>query len=315
MKTQKVVMIGCGYVGSTTVYTMMMAGTANEIVIIDANREKAEGDALDINHGLSFLTPTALRVGDYPDCRDADVVVITAGASQRPGETRSDLLGRNISIFKSILDNVMQHIGDKTILLVVTNPVDVLAAFTRHYTGLDASRVLGSGTVLDTARLKYAIAEHAGIDARNVHTFVIGEHGDTEVAAFSATSISGMTLLEYCQQCGQCADSGLSKLGDLHAQVRDAAYEIINKKGATFYAVALAVNRILQAILNNQKAILTVSTQLTGQYGLPDVYLSLPCVVGLSGVEKILTPTYSDDELAALRRSADAIKTQMASFA
>lgn len=310
MKQKKIVVIGAGFVGSTTVYTMMMSGTADEIVLIDINKDKAEGDVLDMNHGMSFLPPVKLRVGGYEDCADAALVVITAGAAQKPGETRMELLHRNERVFDSILDEMMPCIGSDTILLMVTNPVDVLTQYVLRRSGLHPRRVIGSGTVLDTSRLKWAIAGHVGIDPRNVHTFVIGEHGDTEVAAFSATSVSGMSLSEYCRQCGDCAGGGnaLCRLGELHDEVRHAAYGIIEKKGATYYAVALAVTRIAESILNDQKAILTVSGLIDGPYGIKDTCLSLPCVVGADGIEKVLEVPYSPEETEALRHSAETIR-------
>ncbi|MCL2545856.1 MAG: L-lactate dehydrogenase [Oscillospiraceae bacterium] len=308
MKKRKIVMVGCGYVGATSIFSMMSSGVCNHIAVIDYNREKAEGDVMDMNDGISFLRPTTLTVSDYADCRDTDIIVITAGAAQQQGQTRNDLLAANIKIFRSILDQVMPNLGDNTVILVVTNPVDVLTHFTRQYTGLPANRVLGSGTVLDTARLKYETAQHTGVDARDVHTFVIGEHGDTSVAAFSSTHIAGLSLQEYCSQCQAC---NVNLTIGLENHVRNAAYEIINKKGATFYAVALTVNRIVEAILNDQKAILTVSTHLNGQYNLHDICLSLPCVVGAKGVERVLTPPLNDEETQALHASAKAIRDNL----
>jgi len=308
MNKRKIVMVGCGYVGATSIFSMMSGGACNQIVVIDRNTEKATGDVMDMNDGISFLHPTTLTVGDYAECRDADIVVITAGASQLPGQTRNDLLAANVKIFKNILDQVIPNIGENTIILVVTNPVDALTYFTQQYTGLPVGRVLGSGTALDTARLKYAIAQHARIDARDIHTFVIGEHGDTSVAAFSATNIAGLSLQEYCSQCQSCTD--ILTVG-LENHVREAAYEIIQKKGATFYGVALTVGRIVEAILQNQKAILTVSTQLDGQYDLHDVSLSLPCIIGSSGVERVLTPPLNDEEFQALHASARAIQSNI----
>ena len=316
MKKKKIVVVGSGHVGSTTVYTLMMAGTADEIVLIDVNRDKAEGDALDMNHGMSFLPPVRLRVGGYEDCADAALVVITAGAATTPGETRMDLLQRNTRVFDNILDQMTPHLGEGAIIMVVTNPVDVLTQAVLRRSGLPPQRVIGSGTVLDTSRLKGAIAGHIGVDARDVFTFVIGEHGDTEVAAFSATTISGMSLSEYCRLYGCCEENktDLCHLHELHETVRTAAYHIIEKKGATYYAVALAVNKIAKAILSDQKAILTVSSLIDGPYGIRDTCLSLPCVVGAGGVERILEAPYSAEETRALRHSAETIRNAVESI-
>ena len=306
MVNKKVVVVGSGFVGATTVYTMMMNGTADEIVIIDLNREKAEGDMLDMLHGMSFLPPVKLRVGDYADCAGAALVILTAGAAQKPGETRLDLLKKNKAVFSSILTAMLPHLSQNAILLTVTNPVDVLTKYVLDVSGLPPARVIGSGTVLDTSRLRVAIARHVGVDARNVHTFVIGEHGDSEVAAFSATTVGGLSLTDYCKTCRECGDP-VCELSSLHEEVRGAAYEIISKKGATYYAVALAVNRIAEAILCDQKAILTVSGLINGLYGIQNTCLSLPCVVGAGGIERVLEVPFSEQEIEGLRKSAAAI--------
>ncbi len=308
MKT-RVVIIGNGLVGSTTTYTMMLSGIANEIFVIDLNKEKVEGDVLDMNHGLSFLTPVKLSAGDYSDCKEANVVIITAGVAQKEGEDRLDLLKRNVKVFDNIIDQLMKNIGQHTVLLIVTNPVDVLTQYTLAKSGLPRNRVIGSGTVLDTSRLKYAISEHTGIDSRNIHAFVLGEHGDSEVAAFSSTNISGMSLDEYCHQCSEC-DSSQDLLNDLHEQVKNAAYEIIEKKGSTYYAVALAVNRITEAILHDQRSILTVSTLLEGQYGIREACVSVPCIIGRGGVRKILEISLSDPEREGLTKSAEIVRKE-----
>ena len=306
---RKIVMVGCGYVGATSVFSMLE--TCTDINVIDTNFEKTSGEILDMNHAISFIRPVELRVGDYSDCKDADVIVITAGASQLPGQTRNDLLHKNHDIFKSILDQVIMNIGSDTIILVVTNPVDALTYFCREYTGLPSNRVFGSGTVLDTARLKYATSQHTGIDARDIHAYVLGEHGDTAVAAFSATTIAGLSLQDYCNICDSCDVKIEERLED---HVRNAAYEIIHKKGSTFYGVSFAVKRIVEAILDDEKAILTVSSCLDGQYGMRDVALSLPCVVGAGGIEKIITPILSDDEMESLHKSAQAIQSNISKF-
>jgi L-lactate dehydrogenase len=302
MPKKKAAVIGAGFVGSTTAYTMMMNNTADEIVLIDVNRDKAEGDALDMNHGMSFLPPVRLSSGRYEDCADAMLVVLAAGAAQKAGETRLELLERNLLVFDDILSQLLPVLPSDAMLLPVTNPVDVLTQHVLERSGLLPSRVIGSGTVLDTSRLKWAIAEHVGVDPRDVNTFIIGEHGDTAVAAFSATTIAGMILDEFCgSSCERFYHS-------LHEEVRNAAYSVIGKKGATYYAVALAVNRIAEAVLNDQKAILTVSGPVDGAYGIENVCLSLPRVVGAGGTERLLEVPYSAEEIKALRHSAEVIR-------
>ncbi|MDR0324854.1 MAG: L-lactate dehydrogenase [Oscillospiraceae bacterium] len=308
MRKKKVAVVGAGFVGSTAAYTMLMNNTADEIVLIDINRGKAEGDALDMNHGMSFLPPVKFYSGWYGDCADAALVVLTAGAAQKPGESRMDLLGRNLRVFDDILSQLLPNLAPDAVLLTVTNPVDVLTQYVLERSGLPASRVMGSGTVLDTSRLKWAIAGHIGIDPRDVKAFVIGEHGDTEVAAFSAATVSGMRLDQYCAQCPEDSCDALRELSKLHGEVRDAAYGIIEKKGATYYAVALAVNRIAQAVLNDQKAILTVSGLVDGPYGIRGVCLSLPRVVGAGGMERLLEVPYDEEEARQLRHSAETIR-------
>ncbi|OQB16080.1 MAG: L-lactate dehydrogenase [Firmicutes bacterium ADurb.Bin193] len=305
MKKGKVTVIGAGFVGSTTAFALMQSSVVNEIVIIDINKQKAEGDALDMSHGVPFMKPIKVTAGDYVDSADSEIVIITAGANQKPGETRIDLLKKNAAIFKSIIDGLTPYITHETTILVVTNPVDILTYLTYKLSGFPASRVIGSGTVLDTARFRYSLGEHVGIDARNIHAYIIGEHGDTEVAVWSSTSIGQIPMDEYCRCCTNC--SGINKYG-IYEKVKNSAYEIIQKKGATYYAVALAVKRIVECLMRNERSILTVSSLLTGQYGIDDVCISVPCVVGKNGIEKTLQLKLSDEELSALRSSADTLK-------
>ena len=304
----KIVIVGAGFVGSTTAYTIMLGGLFNEIAIIDINRDKAEGDAMDMNHGVSFVKPVNVFSGDYSVCKDADIVVITAGVNQKPGETRIDLLKRNAHVLKDIVDNVMKYAPSDVILLTVTNPVDILTYITYHLSGLPKNQVLGSGTVLDTSRLKYMISKKTGVDARNCHTYIIGEHGDSEVAAWSVTNIAGMTMEEYCNSTGVCA---LTDLDDMYNEVRNAAYEIINRKGATYYAIALAVSRIVSCIAGEENSVLTVSSVFEGEYGIRDVCLSVPTKVGGYGVDKIFEVNFSQQELDGLRNSAEVMKAAL----
>lgn len=304
----KISVIGAGFVGSTTAYTLMLSGLVSEIVLVDINLSKAEGDAMDMNHGVAFVSPVKIVAGDYSATRDSDLVIITAGVSQKPGETRIDLLKRNTAVFKNILESLLPHCKQETILLVVTNPVDVLTYAAYKLSGFPKNRVIGSGTVLDTARLKYLISEHTGVDARNVHTFIVGEHGDTEVAAWSMTSIAGMNLDGYCDVCKSCADDKKICKDELYRRTKNAAYEIIERKGSTYYAVALAVRRIVEAIVGDENSILTVSSLFEGEYGIGDVCLGIPTLVGRGGAERILEVPLSDSEITDLRHSADTMK-------
>lgn len=304
----KLVVVGDGFVGSTTAYTIMLGGLFSEIVIIDINEDKAEGDALDIAHGVSLVKPVKVYAGDYTDCKDADIVVITAGVGQSPGETRLDLLKRNVSVMKSITENIMQHAPKDIILLMVTNPVDILTYVVHKISGLPKNQVLGSGTVLDTSRLKYLISKKTGIDARNCHTYIIGEHGDSEVAAWSITNIGGMSMHEFCRYTGKC---NINDLAEMYEDVKNAAYEIINKKGATYYAIAVAVARIVECIAGDENSILTVSSVFSGEYGIENVALSVPTKVGGDGIEKILEVPFSRDEMKGLINSAETLKEQI----
>ena len=302
----KIVIVGSGDVGSTTAYTIMLGGLFSEIVIIDQNNAKAEGDALDISHGVAHTKPVSVYAGDYKDCKDCDIVVITAGASQNPGENRIDLLKRNAVIVKSITESIMKYAPSDVILLTVTNPVDILTYVTYKISGLPQNQILGSGTVLDTSRLKYLISKKTGIDARNCHTYIIGEHGDSEVAAWSVTNIGGMSMKEFCSFTGRC---DLGDLDNMYKQAKNAAYEIIDRKGSTYYGIAVAVDRIVECIAGDENSILTVSSVFDGQYGIKDVALSVPTKVGGGGIEKILEVPFSDEELKGLRLSADKLKS------
>lgn len=297
----KVVVIGAGAVGSTTAYTLMLGGLFQEIVLIDINKEKAEGDALDMAHGVSLVKPVTVFAGDYSDCKDADIVIITAGAPQKPGQTRLDLLKDNVEIYKKIIKSIMKYAPSDVILMPVSNPVDILTYVTYKLSGLPKNQVLGSGTVLDTSRLKYMISRKTGVDARNCHTYIIGEHGDSEVAAWSVTNIGGMTMNEFCKYTGKC---DLNDLDRMYNEVKNSAYEIIRKKGATYYAIAVAVARICECIAGDENSILTVSGIFEGEYDIRDVALSVPTMVGGNGVERIYEVPFSKEEMKGLRDSA-----------
>lgn len=303
----KITIIGAGAVGATTAYTIMLSGLVSEIVLIDINRDKAEGDALDMNHGISFVSPVRIAAGNYQDIKGSDMVIITAGASQEPHERRTDLLRRNAKILENILGQVVRYCNNDTILMIVTNPVDILTYITYKISGFSKNHVFGSGTVLDTSRLKYLLSEYANVDVRNMHTYIIGEHGDSEVAAWSATSIAGMDIENFCGASGICDSPQVSR-SELYENVKNSAYEIIQKKGATFYAVALAVRRIAESIIGNEKSILTVSSLLEGEYGIRDMCLSVPTVVSSEGAERVLEIKFSDEEIDGLRKSAEKLK-------
>ncbi|HML49355.1 MAG TPA: L-lactate dehydrogenase [Clostridia bacterium] len=305
----KVAIVGAGQVGSTCAYTLLLSGLVSELVLIDLNEKRVRGEVLDLSHGTPLCPPAEIVAGQYPDCKDADIVILAAGVSQRPGETRMDLVRRNAKVFESIVPQVVRY-APEAILLVVTNPVDVLTYVTSRLSGLPAGRVIGSGTVLDTSRLRFLLSRHTQVDPRNIHTYVLGEHGDSELPAWSLTSIAGMTMDEYCGLCNRC-ESRLSEVvrAQFDEQVRNVAYEIIEAKGATYYAVALAVRRICEAILRDEQAILTVSSVLDGQYGLSGLALSLPVVLGRQGVREVLPIHLDAEEMEKLNLSAAAIRT------
>jgi len=302
---RKVVVIGAGAVGSTFAYTLMQSGLAHDIVLVDADRARAEGEALDMNHGLFFAPPVEIRAGGYEECADASVVVVTAGARQKPGQTRLDLVSENVRICRQIVEAVGRHTED-AVILMVTNPVDVLTYFALKYSGLPRERVLGSGTVLDSARFRYLLSRHYKVDPRNVHAYIVGEHGDSEVALWSMAHIGGLPLKLYCAMCdSQIAPpdhDGILK------EVRGSAYHVIESKGATYYAVSLALARIVGAILRDESSVLTVSTMLDELYGVRDISLSMPCVVDRSGVSRVLRADFTAQEVEGLRDSAKALR-------
>lgn len=304
MKTDKISIIGAGAVGSATAFSMMLNKIASEIVLVDVNHERALGEAMDIFHGTSLVAPVAIKAGDMTDTKDSDVVVITAGAAQKPGETRLDLVNKNIKIYESLIPEIVKH-NPKAILLIVSNPVDILTYVAQKISGFPKSRVIGSGTVLDTARFRSALAREFKIDARNVHANIIGEHGDSEIAVWSRANIGGLTLEEYCTKEGKCDIGFEEKIAE---EVKNAAYEIINRKGYTNYAVAVAVTRICTAILRNERSILTTSTYLQGEYGVKDVYLSIPTIIGRNGALETVALPLSKNEINDFVKSAEIMK-------
>jgi L-lactate dehydrogenase len=297
----RVAVIGAGHVGATFAYTLLLSGLAAEIVLIDLDRDRAVGEAMDLAHAVPFAQATRVWAGDYADCAGAAVTVIAAGPGQRPGETRLDLGRRNAAIVGDIAGRVARA-NPAGIIVVATNPVDVLTYAAWRISGLPRERVLGSGTVLDTARFRALLSEHLGVDPRSVHAFIVGEHGDSEVPVWSLANVAGMDLAAF----GDLVEARLDAEAkdDLFRRTRDAAYAIIKRKGATFFAVSAGLVRIVEAILRDQKTVLSVSSVIDGPYGLRDVSLSLPSVVGRGGVERVLELPLDAGELEGLRRSA-----------
>lgn len=302
---RKAVMIGCGFVGSAAVFSLMQSGLFSEIAMIDADMEKAEGEAMDISHGIPFAKHMKVYAGDYSDVRDAGIVIITAGANQKPDETRLDLVNKNVSIFKQIIPEIMKN-HFNGILLVVANPVDILTYVAQKLSGLPENRVIGSGTVLDTARLKYSLGEHLGVDSRSVHAFIIGEHGDSEIAAWSSANVSGIPLNDICEMRGHYRHEENTK--EIAQKVKNSAYEIIQRKKATYFGVAMAVRRICEVIVRDEKSILPVSTAMHGEYGIEDVVISMPCVVGRDGIETKMPISLNKEESESLKESAGILK-------
>ena len=305
INTRKVVMIGCGYVGAAAVFSLMESGLFSEIVLIDADKAKAEGEAMDISHGIPFVRNMKIYAGDYDDVADAAIVIITAGANQKPNETRLDLVHKNVAIFKSIIPEITKR-GFGGILLVVANPVDILTYVAVKLSGLPESHVIGSGTVLDTARLKYEVGNQLHVDSRSVHAFIIGEHGDSEIAAWSSANISGIDIEDFCEMRGhEDTDESQQEMAE---KVKNSAYEIIKRKSATYYGVAVAIRRICEVIIRDEKSILPVSTVMHGQYGIDDVALSMPAIVGKNGIETKVPISLDDDEVRDLQKSANILK-------
>jgi L-lactate dehydrogenase len=301
----RVAVVGAGNVGATFAYALLLSGLAAEIVLIDQNKSKAEGEAMDLNHTVPFAHPTRIWAGDYSDSKGADITVIAAGTGQKPGETRLDLLKNNAAIFREIVPEVARA-NPEGILLIATNPVDVLTYSAWKLSGLPHARVLGSGTILDTSRFRYLLSQHFGVDPRSVHAYIIGEHGDSEVAVWSLANIAGMRLPDYCAAHGLIHQQ--EAMDAIFRQTRDAAYEIIKRKGSTYYAVAAGLMRIVEAILRNQNTVLSVSSLIEGYYGLSDICLSVPTVVNRSGVERVLRLELSAQEIEGLRHSSEVLK-------
>ena len=302
---RKCAIIGCGFVGSSSAFSLIQSGLFSELVLIDANTAKAEGEAMDLSHGLPFARPMEIYAGSYDDLTDCGLIIITAGANQKPNETRMDLVNKNVGIFKSILPEIKKR-NCEGILLIVSNPVDILTYAALKISGFPPNRVIGSGTVLDTSRLKYLLGQHLGVDSRSIHAFIIGEHGDSELAVWSSANVSGIDLNHYCELCGHY--NHLDSMNRLYEGVRDSAYEIIEKKGATYYGIAMAVRRISECIVRNEHSILPISSLIEGHYGIDGLCMGVPTVVGSHGVEKMLDIPLSPEEQQKLLASAETLK-------
>lgn len=302
MNIRKAAMIGCGFVGASSAFALMQSGIFSEMVMIDADHAKAEGEAMDLSHGLPFARPVKIYDGDYDDIVDAGIIIITAGANQKPDETRLDLIHKNVEIYKQIIPEIAKR-GCEGIFLIVSNPVDILTYTALKLSGFPEHRVIGSGTVLDTARLKYLIGEHLGVDNRSVHAFIIGEHGDSELAAWSNANISGVRLSDFCEMRGHFMHE--ESENRIYEKVRNSAYEIIERKHATYYGIAMAVKRICECIIRNEQSILPVSSMMHGIYGMKDIVISMPAIVGKDGVENVIPISLDEEEKMQLKRSAD----------
>lgn len=304
----KVAIIGCGFVGSSTAFALMQSRLFSEMVLLDVDTARAEGEAMDISHGMPFSGPMKIYAGTYDDIVDADIVIITAGANQKPNETRLDLVKKNVAIFRSIIPEIAGR-NCRGILLIVSNPVDILTWVALKLSGFPENRVIGSGTVLDTARLKYLLGEHLGVDSRGVHAFVIGEHGDSELAVWSSATVSGVPLSRFCEMRGYYEHD--DETDRIYEDVKNSAYSIIEKKKATYYGIAMAVKRICSSIVRNERSVLPVSSIMHGQYGLEDIVLSMPAIVDAKGVERIVPLSLDEEEMRRLNESAAALREVM----
>lgn len=306
--TRKVGIVGTGMVGSSFAYALMQRSLATEIVLVDLDRERAEGEAMDLNHGLPFVRPLRITAGDYADLAGAAVVVLTAGANQRPGQTRLDLLQRNAQICRAIIPQIVQHNPDGQIL-IASNPVDILTHIAADVAGLPWGRVLGSGTILDTARFRFLLGQHYGVEARSVHAYIIAEHGDSAVPVWSAANIGGIPLRDFQTTDGRGWEQ--AAMDQVFEQTRGAAYEIIKRKQATYYAIGLGLLTAVEAILRDQKTVLTVSTPVRGTYGVNDIALSLPTIVGARGAVEVLPLALSAEEQAAFAAAGQLLRERL----
>ena len=304
MKKGKVALIGTGFVGMSMAYSMLNRGGISELVLIDIDKEKTEGEEMDLSHGLPFAPQKmVIKAGDYDDCKDAEVVVITAGAAQKPGQTRLELAEVNTKIIKSITKSIMAS-GFNGIIIVATNPVDLMTYVVAKVSGLPKNQIIGSGTVLDTARLRYLIADYLNISSKNVHAYIMGEHGDSSFVPWEHAYVGCKKIYNVMQDNSHPMDD----LDKIHKDVVNAAYEIINKKKATYYGIGMALNKIVRAVLDNENCILTVSTYLQNKYGQDDIYIGVPAIINSRGVREIVDLDLNEEEQSKLNESCKLIK-------
>ncbi|WP_252243002.1 MULTISPECIES: L-lactate dehydrogenase [unclassified Clostridium] len=304
-RKRKISIIGAGFVGSTTAFALMNSGVATEICIYDINMDKAMGEVMDLVHGTSFVKPVNIYAGSIAETKDSDIVIITAGAAQKDGETRLDLIEKNYNIFKGFIPEIAK-VSPDAILLVASNPVDILAYITYKLSGFPKERVIGTGTVLDTSRLKYVIGKYLNVNNNNVHAYVLGEHGDSEVVSWSTASIAGEGFDDYTKKFSLEWDAEIRSV--IESDVKNAAYEIISRKKATYYAIGLAITKIAESILRDENAILTVSSLMQGEYGISDMYLAIPTIINRNGAVRIVEPNITEEEIEKLQNSANVLK-------
>ncbi|MFT8313746.1 MAG: L-lactate dehydrogenase [Clostridium sp.] len=300
----KISIIGTGLVGSSIAHTLMLSSLVTDIVLVDMNMEKAEGEAMDLNHCMPSIMPIKVKAGKYCDCADSKIIIITAGTVQKPGESRLNLTQRNADIMKSIINEIKDYCKD-SIILIVSNPVDILTFVANKLIGVESKKIIGSGTILDTSRFKFLISEYINVDSRDICAYIIGEHGDSSVPVWSAVNILGVDMERFLSK-----DHKIEKIRDIiHKEVVDSAYKIIEKKGSTYYGIAVAVRTIVETVVRNQNSVRTVSTYLTGQYGINDVCISLPTIINSSGIEKVIDIPLDTNEIKKLQVSANSLKS------
>ena len=301
---RKVVLVGTGMVGMSYAYSLLNQNACDELVLVDIDKKRAEGEAMDLNHGLAFSGANMrIYAGEYEDCRDADIVAIAAGVAQKPGESRLDLLKRNTQVFRSIIEPVTAS-GFNGIFLVAANPVDIMTRITYALSGFNPRRVLGSGTALDTARLRYLLGEYLHVDPRNIHAYVMGEHGDSEFVPWSQALLATKPILELCGEEAVCQE----KLTEIAKEVQGAAYKIIDAKRATYYGIGMAMTRITRAIFGDENSVVTVSAMLRGEYGQSDVFAGVPCIINQNGVQRVLQLSLTKEESDEFGRSCQVLK-------
>jgi len=303
----KISIIGAGNVGIRYTYALAISGLARQITLLDINKEKAEGEVLDVSHGAPYYSPVEISYGDYPSTVDSDLIVITAGKNQKPGQTRLELVRENVELYKKIIPEIMKY-SPSSIILAVTNPVDILAYAAYKISGKPSKEVISSGTVLDSARLRFSLSKHFEIDAHNVHAYILGEHGDSEFPAYSCATVGGISIKEYCFKCGKNTCAYKDKLESIFQEVKSSAYEIIKRKGETSYGIGLALVRITRAIIKDENSVLPVSNLVNGYLGIKDVYLSMPAILNKGGVREVLDIKLDSKEEGQFINSANVLK-------